>query len=220
MPKRTVSATKILDKALEMAEAHSWEALRLHALADELEISLDAIRNQYRQKDDLVEAWFDRADSAMLKDAASAEFKQLSSRERIARCIVTWLESLAPHRRLTREMLLYKLEFPHIHLQALGIMRISRTVQWIREASLQEATSLARIVEEAVLSSIYLATFAYWLRDNSPEFESTRKFLNRLLHQADRCSGAMQWIQPVPEIRHPSPAPGKPGVQRSEKPAP
>ena len=55
---------RILDKALEMGEAGQWEDVRLHAVADALDISLDEVRMHYAQKDDLVEAWFDRADQA------------------------------------------------------------------------------------------------------------------------------------------------------------
>jgi hypothetical protein len=48
--------------------------------------------------------------------------------ERLQHVICSWLDALEPHHRLTREMLAYKLEPGHIHLQALGVMRISRTV--------------------------------------------------------------------------------------------
>ena len=188
MPKKVELAQQILDKALELAETGSWETLHLYEVAAALNITLDQIREHYRQKDDLVETWFDRADTAMLNDAASHEFAQLSSRERIHRAIMTWLQALAQHRRITGEMLRYKLEFGHVHLQMLGIMRVSRTVQWVREATRQEATHLRRIVEEVVLTSIYLATFTYWLRDDSPDSENTSRFLHGLLDQANAFS--------------------------------
>ena len=110
MPKDVDLPRKVLDKALELAEASSWEALHLHEVAAALDITLDEIREHYRQKDDLVEAWFDRADSTMLGERASLEFAQLSSRERIQKTIMTWLQALAEHRRITGEMLRYKLE--------------------------------------------------------------------------------------------------------------
>lgn len=194
MPKDVDLPGKVLDKALELAEAGSWEALHLHEVATALDITLDEIRQHYRQKDDLVEAWFDRADSAMLGERASPEFAQLSSRERIHKTIMSWLHALAEHRRITGEMLRYKLELGHIHLQVLGVMRVSRTVQWIREAAMQQSTDFQRIVDEVVLSSIYLATFAYWLRDNSAGSESTSRFLNGLLGRAEAVSRGLKRI--------------------------
>ena len=178
-------AERILDKALELGEAESWEAVRLHAVADELAIPLDEVRKSYPQKDDLVEAWFDRADRAVLGERAPDTFLALPARERLVYIIMTWLHALEPHRRLTRQMLAYKFEFGHIHLQALGLMRISRTVQWFREAACREATGLRRIMDESVLTTIYLATFARWLFDDSPDSSNTRRFLDRALRRCE-----------------------------------
>ena len=73
---------------------------------------------------------------------------------------------------------------------------MSRTVQWIREAAMQQSTDFQRIVEEVALTSIYLATFAYWLRDNSAGSESTSRFLDGLLERADALSRGLERILP------------------------
>jgi AcrR family transcriptional regulator len=172
---------RILDTALEQAEAASWEQLQLHAVATALHITLDEIRQDFRQKDDLVEAWFDRADRAMLGADRGAGFPDRPLQERLHQVISRWLDALSPHRRLTREMLAYKLEPGHVHLQALGIMRISRTVQWFREAACQDSTGLQRILDESVLTTIYLATFARWLFDDSENGRRSKAFLDTAL---------------------------------------
>ncbi|MGR9107725.1 MAG: TetR/AcrR family transcriptional regulator, partial [Gammaproteobacteria bacterium] len=59
-----ISKDLILDTALQMAESSSWERLHLYDLARRLDITLDQVREYFPQKDDLVEAWFDRADAA------------------------------------------------------------------------------------------------------------------------------------------------------------
>ena len=218
MPKDVDLPGKVLGKALELAEAGSWEALHLHEVAAALDITLDDIRQHYRQKDDLVEAWFDRADSAILGQKASQEFAQLSSRERIHKTIMTWLHALAAHRRITGEMLRYKVELGHIHLQVLGVMRVSRTVQWIREAAIQQSTDFQRIVEEVALTSIYLATFAYWLRDDSAGSESTSRFLDGLLGRAEAVSRRLQRILPRGLGAPPSSTPDAPSINASERP--
>ena len=174
---------RILDKALEQAETSSWERLHLHTVAGALHIGLDEIHCHFPQKDDLVEAWFDRADRAMLRDDRGADFPGLPLQERLYLVICSWLDALAPHRRLTREMLAYKLEPGHIHLQALGIMRISRTVQWFREAAHHDSTGLQRIFDESALSSIYLAAFAQWLFDDSGNGNKGKAFLESALRR-------------------------------------
>lgn len=192
-------ADRILDAALRLAELRGWDALQLHETARELGIPLTAVHRHFRQKDDLVEAWFDRADRAMLALAETPGWAALQPRERLAQAIEAWLGALGPHRRLTRSMLGYKLHPEHVHLQARGLARISRTVQWIREVALLPATGLRREIEEAALTGIYLATFARWLGDDSVGYAATRRFLQRRLDWAERAaSGLGHWLPGSP----------------------
>lgn len=186
---------KILDTALSLAEQHSWEAVRLHAVADHAQISLETLRQHFREKEDLVDAWFDRADRAMLETTDSAEFKALdSSRARLEQAMLAWLAALAPHRRVTRQMIYNKLEPGHLHFQIPALLRISRTVQWMREAAGRDQRLPWRAIEETATTAIYLATFLHWLHDDSQNAIRTRHFLERRLRHAktwaDRVYGA------------------------------
>jgi AcrR family transcriptional regulator len=107
---------RILDTAVWLAEERSWESVRLHHVATEMGIDLEVIHHYYRQKDDLVEAWYDRADRAMLADAALHDYLSLTTRERLHRSIMCWLTSMQRHRRISRDMLMYKFELGHVHL--------------------------------------------------------------------------------------------------------
>ena len=57
---------RIVDTALALAEPRSWEVVRLHEVAEVAGITLNELRVYFREKEDIVEAWFDRADAAML----------------------------------------------------------------------------------------------------------------------------------------------------------
>jgi ubiquinone biosynthesis protein COQ9 len=191
---------RILDMALELAEASSWEQLRLHTVAAALQIGLDEILIHYPQKDDLAEAWFDRADRAMLDaEHGGPDFPSRPPQERLQQVICDWLDALAAHRRLTRGMLAYKLEPGHVHLQALGILRISRTVQWFREAARQESTGFQRILDESALTAIYLAAFGRWLFDDSRDSRESKAFLASGLHRWFRCCPVERGQSAAPE---------------------
>jgi hypothetical protein len=82
-------------------------------------------------------------------------------------------------------MILNKLEPGHIHIQFPGLMRVSRTVQWLREAAGYDASFPRRAVEEVAHTGVYLATFTYWMSDESARSERTRRFLTRQLDLAD-----------------------------------
>lgn len=177
MKQQNALADAILEVALEQAESSSWESVDLHSVAKTLDTSLLEIKTIYPQKDDLVEAWFDRADKAVLAEKATENFAALPADERIHKVMMLWFLSMSEHRRVTRQMLCYKLEFGHIHLQVLGIMRISRTVQWFREAALLKTQDIHRIIEEVLLTRLYLFGFARWLFDDSENSLHTDEYL-------------------------------------------
>jgi AcrR family transcriptional regulator len=185
MAGKALPAGKIVDTALEQAEACSWEAVRLHGVARAMGVTLDDIRGHFREKEELVDAWFDRADRAMLREAEEAGFAELSGRERLHRLLMAWLGALAPHRRPTRQMIIGKLEPGHLHYQIAGLLRVSRTVQWMREAAGRKAVLPWRAIEETALTGIYLLVFAFWMRDDSPASRNTSRLLDRCLTGAE-----------------------------------
>jgi ubiquinone biosynthesis protein COQ9 len=193
-----INCEHILDTALRLgATKKHWEDLQLYEVADELEISLAQLRNCFLQKDELTDALFDRADNYLLEQCSKEKMSPLSMRGRLQIAIMTWLESLTPHRVIARQMLKYKLEFGHVHLQVLGLMRISRTVQWIRQVCICETTDTKRIIEEVALSSIYLMTFTYWLWDNSNNQQRTRDKLDNLLRLAEKGATTLNKFTPT-----------------------
>lgn len=175
-------SAQILDTALQIAERSGWERLRLFDVAATLDIGLDEIARHYRDKDALVEAWFDRADAALLARARDTDLAAMSPAGRLEELLVAWFAALAPHRTLTGEMLCYKLEPGHLHLQAQGLMRISRTVQWWREAAGRNNAYLSRIGEECALSAVYLCTLSHWLRHRREDEAALRTYLRRRLY--------------------------------------
>lgn len=175
----------IVTTAVAIAERSSWEAVRLFDIAAELNITLDDIRAHFREKEDLIDAWFDRIDGIMLKAVEQNDFHAMPSRERLHRLIMAWLGAMTDHRMVIRQMIGSKLEPGHIHIQIPAIMRISRTVQWIREAAKRDATFIRRALEETALTTIYLATFTYWMFDESPGSQKTSDFLAQKLQLAE-----------------------------------
>lgn len=185
MPKQPQMREKIVDAAVELAEQASWEELRLFDVAAKLGIDLNDIRQHFSEKEDVIEAWFDRADAAVLEAAAQPGFSALPARERLHRLVMTWLDTLSVRRRVTREMIYGRFEPGHVHMQVRGLLRVSRTVQWIREGASRDGAYLTRALEETVMTSIYLATFFYWMNDDSTGSSSTRELLDRLLRGAE-----------------------------------
>jgi len=178
-------ADRIVDAALAEAVATGWGALRLRRVAERLDISLAELGAVFRDKDAIADAWFARADAAMLS-AGTGDFAALPARERLARVIMGWLDAMAGHRALTFQMLSEKLYLGHPHHNVALVLRISRTVQWIREAALLDSTGRRKQVEEIGLTALFIATVRRWTTDDSDGQVDTRAFLARRLAQADQ----------------------------------
>lgn len=181
MTKRPIELSEIIDKALELAQSSSWETFSLQQLALSLDCTMADIRQFCRSKDDMAEAIFDRADDAMLQACSKVEFAALSGEQKLVECIMCWFESLAGYKPIIREILAYKLEPGHFHLQAHGITRISRTVQWFLEAANRERSGLSRISDEIAVTGAYLSAFSFFLLDASQNHANTRALLKRLI---------------------------------------
>jgi AcrR family transcriptional regulator len=180
-----VTRSAILEVALQLAERSSWNAIHLFEVAREMGVGLAEINRHFPNKDSLVEAWFDVADAALLRLPQTPGWQQLPQRRRLQDAYTEWLAALAPHRGLTREMLRYRVQPEHVHLQARGVMRTSDTVQWIREVALLPEVGWRRELAETVLTTIFLTVFTHWMFDDSPQSRRTQALLAQLLRGAD-----------------------------------
>ncbi|RDI44537.1 ubiquinone biosynthesis protein COQ9 [Aquicella lusitana] len=178
----------IVNAAISLAETKSWEEVRLADIATTLGTDLTFIWQYYREKDELIDAFFDRADQAMLKASAAEEIDALSSQQKLHLLLMAWFTALANHRRIVRQMIRGKLEPGHLHIQIPALLRVSRTVQWWREAAKRQATGCRRAIEESILTAVYLATFCYWLFDDSPHATATSHFLEKKLSRLSKLS--------------------------------
>ena len=184
MTQHTDLQQEIVDSAVKLASATSWESLRLVEIAADLNISLADMYGCFAEKEQISDAWFDRADLNMLNSIQSSIFPTLNNQQKFHHLLMAWLEPLALNQRVTRQMIVNKLEPGHLHIQVPALLRISRTVQWLREASAQHSTLPWRAVDETVLTGICLLTFCSWLTDNSPQFNRTRRILDKQLMMA------------------------------------
>ena len=171
--------------ALEQASRVGWEGLRLFDVAAALDLSLADIYRHYRDADAIAEAWLAKADRAMLAPQ-EAGFASLTAAQRIERVILHWLDTLAPYRAVTRQILVGKLYPGHPHFVASLLVRLSRTVQWVREAALLRGGPPQRHIEEIGLTWLFVATVAVWAADGSEGQQAARRFLAARLRDAER----------------------------------
>ena len=186
-PSRKVEARgpRIVDNAVDFAEEVGWSGVRLRDVANRLKISLAELRTHYRDLDAVSNAWFARAIDAMLAPPPR-NLSEQPAEIRLFILVMRWFDALAPHRKVTGQMVREKLYFAHPHHWVPIVFNLSRTIQWLRDAAALDAVGRRRQVEEVGLSVLFLATFSVWLNDETPSQEHTRTFLRHRLVVADR----------------------------------
>lgn len=186
-------ADRILETALAIAEDDGWSALRLREVAATLDVPMADVLAHYRDIDAVADAWFRRAWTAMLQPPPDG-FAALPPPERLEIVMLRWFDALAPHRRITGEMLRAKMWYAHPHHWAPAVFNLSRTIHWIRDAAMLDAGGRRRQMEEIGLTALFLATLRFWLRDESEGQDRTRTFLRKRLEGADRLMAAV-WVR-------------------------
>lgn len=176
---------RIVDEALELAAVKGWNHYALGPLAEHMGLPANAIRRHFPDANAIADAWFDRALEAMLAPPPEG-FADLPVDERLNLLMLRWLDTLAPYRTVTAQMIGAKFHPPHVHHWVPAIFLMSRKLQLLRDAAFLHAGGRRQQIEELGLTALFLATLAVWCRDESTDQHRTRHFLARWLKRADK----------------------------------
>jgi AcrR family transcriptional regulator len=181
---------QIVDRIVALAAEVGWDRVRLRRVAADLDIPLAELQARYRDLDAVADAWFARALAAMVAPR-EVEFSDLPARERVYLAMMSWFEAQRDLRAVVGQMLRAKLYPSHPHHWVPMVFSLSRLIQWLREAAHLDAPGGRRQVEEVGLTLLFLATLGVWLKDESPDLATTRRFLHRRLADADQLLAAL-----------------------------
>jgi ubiquinone biosynthesis protein COQ9 len=125
-------------------------------------------------------AWADRA---MLVTLEMRDLSQMRVRDRVALGVRARLEALAPHKDAVRKSTRV-LTQPGAAPDA--ARAVYHTVDAIWRQAGDTSTDYNFYTKRGLLAGVVVATTAYWLRDRSPDNESTWRFLDRRLDEVLR----------------------------------
>lgn len=176
---------RILDAAIALAEEIGWDRMRLRLVAERLSMPLDALLREFRDLDDVADAWFARGLRAMLTRPESG-FAELPPAQRAQIVMLRWFQAMAPHRRVTVAMLREKLYPTHVHHWAPMIFNLSRLIQWVRDAAMLDQGGRRRQREEVALTLLFLRTLWAFAGDRDGDLPRTRASLTHGLAWLER----------------------------------
>ena len=136
---------------------------------------------------DMIDAWFASIDAEMLHRLPPERLAALKIRERITTLVETRLEVAAPNREaLRRALAILALPQNVVRVGKLGWR--SADVMW--RAAGDTATDYNHYTKRAMLGTVYAATIAVFLDDDSEDFADTRAFLGRRIDDIMRIEKA------------------------------
>ncbi len=124
----------------------------------------------------MIDAWFASIDEDMLTHLPPEKMAEMKVRERITALVETRLDIAMPHREALRRAAAI-LAFPTNAPRGMQLGWRSADVMW--RAAGDKATDYNHYTKRAILGSVYAATLAVFLNDESEGLADTRAFLAR-----------------------------------------
>ncbi len=145
---------------------------------------------------DLLEAFADRADQAMLEALESLELGKMKIRERVKAAVQLRLEAQAPYKDAARAMsraLAHPLRSPQ------GARILWRTADRIWRALGDASTDANFYSKRAILTGVLASTYARWFADDSEDHQATWAFLDARIENVMQFEKFKARLKPISE---------------------
>jgi ubiquinone biosynthesis protein COQ9 len=140
----------------------------------------------------LVEAWLDQINRQMTEQLAG-RLDNLKIRDRITQALTTRLTILAPDKEAVRRALTV-LSWPGNAPRTARSAWAAADAMW--RAAGDTATDWNHYSKRTILAGVYSATLMVWINDDTPDFATTRAFIDRRIAGIMRFETAKrQWQQ-------------------------
>lgn len=154
-----------------------WNQRALDATADGMGVDRDVARLAFSEGPlAMIDAWFAHIDRAMLDELSHEALAGMKIRARITALVEARLALLAPYRDALRRALAI-LAMPQNLGKASKLGWRAADAMW--RAAGDTATDYNHYTKRMTLGSVYAATIAVFVQDESEEWEDTRAFLAR-----------------------------------------
>ena len=131
----------------------------------------------------MIDAWFEAIDVAMLAAWPPERIEMLKVRERIQDLVLTRIEAIRPHKEALRRAFAI-LALPSNAI--LGARLAWRAADRMWRVAGDTATDFNHYSKRGILAALYTATMLVFLDDESDGFKDTRSFLDRRIDEVMR----------------------------------
>jgi ubiquinone biosynthesis protein COQ9 len=154
-----------------------WSMAAVEAAAAQLGVDPAVARLAFKGGAmDMIAAWIGSVDTAMAAELTQERLGNLPIRERIRSLVQFRLDAAAPHREALRRAMAI-MAMPQNARRTLKLSWASADAMWRLAGDV--ATDYNHYTKRAILGSIYAATLAVFVADESEDFAETKAFLAR-----------------------------------------
>jgi AcrR family transcriptional regulator len=179
---------RIFSAAMEVARQIGWRRAGLSDIARAAGLSLGALHSHYTSKLAILWGLASSADKAVLAASVETPDETESARDRLFDVLMRRFEALQPYRSGLAAIVR---EGGGVGaLDAIcGAQRLIASMRWMLEAAGIGSGGITGAVRAKGLAILYGATFATWLRDDTPDMARTMAALDRNLDRAEQLAG-------------------------------
>ena len=153
-----------------------WNDRAVESAASALGLKPEIARLVFENRVAMIDGWFEAVDAAMLEVLPSDTLATMKIRERITSLVEARLSLVAPHKEALRRALSILAMPQNV---GLGVKLGWRAADVMWRAAGDTATDYNHYTKRAILGSVYAATLAVFMNDESEGHAETRGFLAR-----------------------------------------
>lgn len=178
---------RILEAALPHAAFDGWSRRTLQNAASDAGVDAATARRLFPQGGDSLLVWLDDwADRRILEAATRRDLARLPVRRRIALLVLARFEVLEPHREALRRASLARTMPGNLAGAGRSLWRTVDRIWLTAGLGGDPSEGFSYYSRRATLAGVLVATFLYWLDDQSEDFADTRAFLDRRIEDVMR----------------------------------
>ena len=153
-----------------------WNDRAVESAAAALGLKPEIARLVFENRVAMIDGWFAAIDAAMLEVLPSETLATMKVRERITSLVEARLTLVAPHKEALRRALSILAMPQNV---GLGVKLGWRAADVMWRAAGDTATDYNHYTKRSILGSVYAATLAVFMNDESEDHAETRAFLGR-----------------------------------------
>ena len=153
-----------------------WNDRAVESAAAALGLKPEIARLVFENRVGMIDEWFAVIDAAMLEVLPSETLATMKIRQRITSLVEARLSLVAPHKEALRRALSILAMPQNV---GLGVKLGWRAADVMWRAAGDTATDYNHYTKRAILGSVYAATLAVFMNDESEDHAETRAFLGR-----------------------------------------